>query len=220
MTKVVTECLGKQLEMAICLAAATAYKGPYRYGLDVPMRLFRRIETNVPDIHTYSHSAEKGAMFDFTSDTGKHISAKSTTKKQGKVAPQYIGQPSVSAFCERLNIEYSDTYTLKKYIQNNIRDILPTFEKYTFDCPIIYFNESTDTMKYITKSKDFVWDDKELTWTREPERWNNSCTLKADGTSIMEIQFHNSSRNNMANRWFFENILKIQEDQLISKILL
>jgi len=94
--KVVTEDLGKIFEMAICLLYDTPYVGKFKYSMSDAEKLRDKI-THMKTIfpQNITHTAEKGARYDFTcKDTeGLYLSAKST-KKGDNVCPQVIGQPS------------------------------------------------------------------------------------------------------------------------------
>jgi hypothetical protein len=166
-----------------------------------------------------SHTAKEGARYDFTavSDATKHLSAKTTKKGIGKVAPQVIGQPSREKFCSVLKIPYTTDKDLKKYIQNNISTILPILTEHTFDCPNVYYNHKTSSIKYITLTTPIVWEAFEYEWTRDYDSWDNSSTLKIkkDGifVSIVEFQFH-TKRKNMAIRWVYDHFLAVFKDNL------
>jgi len=208
-----TEDLGKQFEMAICLTYDTPYDGPYKYGMDVPRSLVPRLEKLKEYFPPCTHTAAAGARYDFTgiADTTRHLSAK-TTKKDGKVAPQVIGQPKPAKFCEVIGIPYTNIADLKKYIQENIVTILPVLMDYTFNCPNLYYNKSKNTIRFIELILPIPWNEMKYEWTRSPEMWNNSSTLKIikpDGkkVSILEVQFHSASRTNMAIRWAYEEFL-------------
>ena len=97
---VVTEDLGKIFEHAICLLYNTPYDGTYKYSVQEAELLKERL-VKLKDVFPYEikHIAKNGSKYDFVSDDGSHLSAK-TTKRDGKVCPQVIGQPSKKKFCE------------------------------------------------------------------------------------------------------------------------
>ena len=158
---------------------------------------------------------KNGARYDFTSltDERMHLSAKSTKKGVGKVAPQVIGQSQPKKFCEIIGIVYTDNADLKEYIQTNILTILPILESYTFDCPIIYYNQQENTIRFITLNKPIEWDKYKFKWTRSWTDWCDSTTLKVivdeKELALIEFQFHTKSRTNMVIRWSYENFLTI-----------
>ena len=89
-----TEDLGKMFEMAICLAYRIPYDGPYKYGMELPNRLKDRLVKLQELFPTPTHTAKKGARYDYTAvmeDKRMHLSAKTTKMNGGKVAPQVVG---------------------------------------------------------------------------------------------------------------------------------
>lgn len=225
-TKVLTENTGKIFEKAICLAYNIPYSGPYKYELEPAQQLANRLTPLCKLFPACQHTAEKGARYDYTAleDDSLHLSAK-TTKKDGKVAPQVIGQPRPTKFCDVLGISYTDDTELKKYIQENIVTILPVLLEHTLDCPTIYYNEHKNTIRYIQLVKPIDWSAYNYEWTRSWDTWGNSSTLKIYNpeyphkkVSLLEIQFH-TTRQNMANRWFFEDFLTFFQDHLAIQAL-
>lgn len=215
-----TEDTGKCFEMAICLAYGIPYDGPYKYGMAIPEKLRPRLRKLVELFPLCTHTAKRGARYDYTAvdDISKHLSAKTTKKGGGKVAPQVVGQSQPKKFCEVLNIPFTTNEALKQYIQENIKTVLPVLVDHTFDCPNIYYNEEKDTIQYIVLTKPIDWNTYEYTWTRSWEEWANSTTLKINSNkkdvSLVEFQFHTASRTNMAIRWCYENFLILFKDHL------
>jgi hypothetical protein len=210
-----TEDTGKIFEMAICLAYGISYNGKYKYGMEEPEKLKTRL-SKLPELFPIcAHTAENGARYDYTclSDKTKHLSAKTTKKGVGKVAPQVVGQPQPKKFCEIIGIEYTNNNDLKQYIQTEYLKILPTFVEYTFDCPNIYYNKEKNTIRYITLHTQIDWDQYVFRWTCNWSDWKNSSILKIiienNEIALLEIQFHTKSRRNMVIRWFYENFLFI-----------
>lgn len=218
-----TEDLGKMFEMAICLAYRIPYDGPYKYGMELPNRLKDRLVKLQELFPTPTHTAKKGARYDYTAvmeDKTMHLSAKTTKMNGGKVAPQVVGQAQPKHFCEVLSIPYEDVSPLKKYLQENIQTVLPKLVEYTFDCPTVYYHQEKDTIRYITLEKEIQWSNYRYEWTRSWEEWNNSATLKiqkeqdAPFVPILEVQFHTKSRTNMAVRWYYDNFLSFFQEHL------
>ena len=220
---VVTEDLGKIFEKGICLLYETPYDGNYKYS-ESDAQTFKlrlsKLQTLFPKCY---HTAKGGAFYDFTSEDGTQFLSAKTTKGDAKIAPQYIGQATPNAFCTRVGIPILPVADLKKYIQENIEVILTYADKYTFSCPTIYYNKKYDTIKYITKIKDIPWNSYKYTWTKSWNEWGNSSTLKlvtpTKNIAILEIQFHSSSRTNMAVRWSFENVLTNFKDYLSVELI-
>jgi hypothetical protein len=215
-----TEDTGKIFEMAICLAYGIEYNGKYKYSMEIPQILQRRLSKLTELFPMCYHSANKGSRYDYTclTDETKHLSAKTTKKGVGKVAPQVVGQSQPSKFCGIIGIEYTTTSDLKKYIQTEILKILPILVNYTFDCPNIYYNQEKNTIRYITFHTPIEWDKYEFKWTRNWNEWSNSSTLKIvhnnNEIALLEFQFHTKSRTNMAIRWCYENFLDIFKNNL------
>ena len=218
-----TEDTGKIFEMAVCLAYNIPYDGKYKYGMEEPDRLKPRLSKLLELFPMCSHTAKKGSQYDYTSicDANKHLSAKTTKKGVGKVAPQVIGQTQPKRFCELLGIEYTTIADLKQYIQTEIIKIIPILVKYTFDCPNIYYNKEKDTIRYITLHNPINIEDLSkypFVWTCNWASWKNSSTLKVviEGKEIalLEFQFHTKSRTSMAIRWCYENFLTIFADNI------
>jgi len=215
-----TEDTGKIFEMAICLAYGIPYDGKYKYSMETPEKLKLRLAKLVSLFPMCRHTAKKGARYDYTSltDDSHHLSAKSTKKGIGKVAPQVIGQPQPKKFCEVLNIQYTNNAALKEYIQTNIATILPVLLTYTFDCSTVYYNEEKNTIRYITLESPIDWTLYQYKWTCSPTEWINSSTVKVivdeKEYPLVEFQFHTKSRTNMAIRWCYENFLTIFKDNL------
>jgi hypothetical protein len=227
-SKIKTEDTGKEFEMAICTVCEIPYNGPYKYTMELAELLKDRlvkIKSLFPNI---THTAEKGARYDFTAsdptDLSKfiHLSAKTSKKGIGKVAPQVIGQAQPQNFCDIIGQTFTDIPILKQYIQENIIQILSILSDYTFDCPNIYFRKDKNTLKYIILETPIDWNKYEYIWTCDYNNWKNSTTLKIREKidnqldkkyiPILEFQIHTKSRTNMAIRWFYDNILDIFSD--------
>jgi len=236
-----TEDTGKQFERAICLTYGIAYNGNYKYDMELPqklkIRLFPLVEQKL--FPMCKHTANKGARYDFTSieNDALHLSAKTTKKGVGMVAPQVIGQPSPQKFCDIVGFTFSDVEKLKYDIQSRITIILPFLVNYTFDSDTLYYNKDKDSIRYIKMVSPILWDKHTFTWScyasaaatatdavtdslavadTNKKIWNNSSTLKIKVEDkyidLVEFQFHTKSRKNMAIRWFYENVLSVFKD--------
>jgi hypothetical protein len=202
-----TEVLGKMFEKAICRATNIPYKGTYKYESPPPELVKRLSFLNQLIDKEYTHTAERGSRYDFSSvDNSRHISAKTSRSSIGSVAPQVLGQASLKKFAETFGAEESQ---IRKFIQHNIEKILPKLIEYTFDCPNLYYNKATDKIMYITLLHPIQWAEETFEWTRTHDEWTNSTTLKVRGVPILEIQIHTKSRSNLAIRWKYENLLNI-----------
>lgn len=213
-----TEDTGKMFEMAICLAYGIPYDGKYKYDLDLPRQLQPRL-ARLPELFPKcTHSAKRGARYDFTAaeDPTQHLSAKTIKKGGGKVAPQVIGQAQPQKFCEELGIPFTTVADLKSYIQTNVAAVLPHLVSHTFDCPNLYYHQEQDKIWFIQMTKEIDWARMKYEWTKVGPDWNNSSTLKIKTSRgfvpLVEFQFHSASRTNMAVRWCYDNVLDIFRD--------
>lgn len=215
-----TEDDGKIFERAICFLYDTPYNQPFPYDEADARALVPRIASLLDLFPSCTHTAARGARYDFTSTDGtQHLSAKTSKKVSGKEAPQVIGQAKPKKFCEILGIPYIDNATLKKYIQENITTVLPYLVEYTFDCPNIYYNKAKNTVQFIVLHTPIDWSEYEYSWTRTYDEWNNSATLKVNGVSLVEFQFHSAGRNNMAVRWCYDTFLTMFRNHLNITVL-
>jgi hypothetical protein len=224
-----TEDDGKIFEMAICLFLETVYDGTYKYtdpkNQEKMAKILDRLRQSqlgeLLGTTKFTHTAKKGARYDFTSigETNEqihHLSAKTCKKGIGKVAPQVIGQCQPSKFCEVFD-NRATCENLKEWIQENTATVLEKMMEYTFDCPNIYYNVASGRILYITLAAPIPWRDFEFKWTRGYDEWTNSSTVKMVKkectketlVSIAEFQFHTKSRTNMANRWVYDNLWKL-----------
>jgi len=218
---VLTEDLGKIFEMAICLTYSIPFNGKYKYSMDEAYILQNKL-TNTKLSSLFGgpliHTAKNGSQYDFTGmhdDTIK-LSAK-TTKKDGKVCPQVIGQPSKKKFCEFFKIAYepisepnTNTETIKEYIQCNIQTMLHKYFDLTFDCPILYYNKHTDRLLFVKQKAPIDWSKYviEFSHIKKQKIWRESSTISINNETIGEFQVHNH-RDCIKFRWVFEKILKI-----------
>lgn len=213
--KLATEDTGKVFEKAICITYGIEFVGPYKYGDARPNAILPLIN-NLPSLFPPCvHSAEKGSPYDFTSLDGKwHLSAKSCKRGKAKVAPQVYGQCSVAKLWNKMGWELvDDPVSRRQMVYENILDLLHLFEEHTFSCDTVYYNQRTQTVKFIKRVKPINWGNEVLTWTKHWRNWKGSSTLKAvrnDKTiALIEIQFHSKGRSNMCNRWVLENLLEL-----------
>lgn len=213
--KVLTEDLGKIFEMAICLYYDTPYDGNYKYSLQEAQSLKNKLN-NLTNLFPYNikHCASRGSKYDFEciDDPSIHLSAK-TTKKDGKVCPQVIGQPSRKKFCEFFEIDPSTSLEqIKLYIINNIANLLHVYSVNTFDCPILYYNKHTNLMAFIVLNQHINWSNYAIKFSHNEKNklWNESSSISIDGITIGEFQVHNK-RDCIKFRWCFEKLLSMFE---------
>ena len=214
-TKVLTEDLGKIFEMAICLYYEIDYDGHYKYSLQEAQILKNKL-SNLKSVFPYNikHCAKGGSKYDFEciDDPTIHLSAK-TTKKDGKVCPQVIGQPTHKRFCEFFEIDPTTSLEeIKIYIINNIANLLQVYSANTFDCPILYYNKHTNLMAFIVLKEHINWSNYAIKFSHNIKNklWNESSSISIDGITIGEFQVHNK-RDCIKFRWCFEKLLSMFE---------
>ena len=222
-TKILTEDLGKIFEKSICLLYDTPYDGTFKYDVERAEILKNRISALKNVFPTCIHTAKNGSRYDFTTNSGdieKHLSAK-TTKKDGKVCPQVIGQCTKKKFCEHFTLPTTSTCDdIKSYIQQNLNMLLKQYFVYTFDCDTIYYNEKKNLLKYVTKKNEIEWEQYPLILGHidKNKAWNESTTLylqqNAKNITLGEFQIH-THRDGIKFRWNFEKLLDVFPDNFI-----
>jgi hypothetical protein len=220
---VLTEDLGKIFEKAICLLYGIEFDGAFKYSVEEAKVMTNRI-SKLKDVFPYQlkHIAKNGSKYDFVTlinnvnnSSEIYLSAK-TTKKDGKVCPQVIGQPSKKKFCEYFQIEQTNNLEqIKKYIETNIQTMLQIYCENTFDCPIIYYNKHKNKLLFIKLKENIQWSNYKIIFSRTTDsgQWNESSSIKIEGqkNSLGEFQVHNH-RDCIKFRWAFENLLALFKD--------
>ena len=210
--KVLTEDLGKIFEMAICLYYEIDYDGHYKYSLQEAQILKNKLG-NLKSVFPYAikHCAKGGSKYDFEciDDPTIHLSAK-TTKKDGKVCPQVIGQPSRKKFCEFFDLDVHNVSLeqIKLYIINNIAHMLTVYCMHTFDCPLLYYNNHSNKLAFIVYKEHINWSNSTIQFSHNIKNklWNESSSISINGVTIGEFQVHNN-RDCIKFRWCFEKLL-------------
>jgi len=220
-SKVMTEDLGKIFEKAICLLYEIEYDGKYKYSVNEAEIIKQKIH-KLKEVFPYQlkHVAKNGNKYDFVvvgEEGVLQLSAK-TTKKDGKVCPQVIGQPSKQKFCKYFDIEdaynseqkYYDLEKIKHYIQENVNKMLHIYAANTFDCPIVYYNKHTNKILFIRRKTDIDWTNYLITFSHliKNKAWNESSSIIIGNTTIGEFQIHNH-RDCIKFRWAFEKLLNL-----------
>ena len=211
--KVLTEDLGKIFEMAICLLYEIEYDGKYKYSLEEANIIKEKIhKLKVVFPFKIKHIAKNGNKYDFVSinDDKTYLSAK-TTKKDAKVCPQVIGQPSRKKFCEFFGIDLLyNLEQIKNYIETNVKSLLEIYTVNTFDCPIVYYNKHKNMILFVKLKESINWTDYEITFSHiiKNKKWNESSCIIINGITIGEFQIHNH-RDCIKFRWSFEKLLNL-----------
>jgi len=214
--KVLTEDLGKIFEKAICNLYEIDYDGKYNYSLEEAEKIKQKI-FKLKEVFPYKikHSAKNGNKYDFTciNDTSISLSAK-TSKKDGKVCPQVIGQPSRKKFCEHFeDIKTDKVLEIKKYIEKNVNTMLYQYTLNTFHSPIIYYNKHKDLILFIKLKNEIIWNNKQVSFSHiiKCKDWNESTGIIVNNITIGEFQVHNH-RDCIKFRWCFEKLLDLFKD--------
>ena len=214
--QIITEDLGKIFEMAICLSYEIEYDGKYKYRLEEAHIIKERIY-KLKDVFPYKikHIAKNGNKYDFVSLENEHIhlSAK-TTKKDGKVCPQVIGQPSKKKFCEFFGVDLQyNLEQIKQYIQDNVNALLNSYALNTFDCPVIYYNKHKNLLLFVKLKENINWTNCDITFSHviKNKKWIESSSIIINNNTIGEFQIHNH-RDCIKFRWSFEKILNLFKD--------
>jgi len=214
--QIITEDLGKIFEMAICLSYEIEYDGKYKYSLEEANIIKKRIY-KLTHVFPYKikHIAKNGNKYDFVSVENEHInlSAK-TTKKDGKVCPQVIGQPSKKKFCEFFGIDLQyNLEQIKEYIQHNVHALLNIYALNTFDCPVVYYNKHKNLLLFVKLKENVNWTNCDITFSHiiKNKKWNESSSIIINNNTIGEFQIHNH-RDCIKFRWSFEKILHLFKD--------
>ena len=212
-----TEDLGKIFEMAICRLYDIPFVGKYKYSIEAAEQLKTRICAFKNAFnHELVHTAEKGARYDFTcsSNTDLHLSVK-TNKKGDKVCPQVIGQPTKKKFCEFFHLDLNSTNTdIKNYIEQHVKEMLPMYWAYTFDCDILYYRQDKNQLLYVHKKEEpdwtimWNWFEPKFSHKENGKEWNESTTLMVNDKAIGEFQVHNH-RSCIKFRWNFKTALEL-----------
>ncbi len=161
-----------------------------------------------------SHEAEGQNPIDFLLTGSKTLSVKSNMRELGKVAPQILGQPTDKTFWAKMphlvplgidvqELSYQESARLfKSAAQSNIVELLGTYWNLLFHCDYIIWvyevlgkdGELSNRPKAILleKIKSPAWDETRISFTKNLDNWNESCTVKYNNVTIGEFQVHNN----------------------------
>lgn len=210
---IITEDLGKIFEMAICILYEIEYNGKYKYTLEEANSIkddLYKLKSLFP--YKIKHIAKNRNRYDFVSinDDKINLSAK-TTKKNAKVCPQVIGQPSKKNFCKFFNIDSCfNLDQIKNYIETNVKLILKEYIIHTFDCPVAYYNKYANIILFVELKESIDWTNYTIIFSHniKNKQWNESSCISINETTIGEFQIHNH-RDCIKFRWSFEKLLKL-----------
>lgn len=172
-------------------------------------------------ISTLTYTGYSDNKTDFVDVNGKTYSIKSNIRKNGKVCPQVIGQPTKRKFIENV---YNPINNLEQDTSISETDIKQNFFKYTdqylnlyfqylFCCDYIihiFITEKETEFKLIDKMK-FTFEKDKITFSNTCENWKEGITIKYDNISIGEFQLHRN-RDSIKFRFIIDNLLTFLQD--------
>jgi hypothetical protein len=90
--------------------------------------------------------------------------------------------------------------------------MLDKYFEYTFDCPIIYYNQQQNICLLIKKREEINWTKYPLAFSHilKGKEWNESSSISINGITLGEFQVHNH-RDNIKFRWNLLNLIKMFE---------
>ena len=164
-----------------------------------------------------------GHQDDFLLENGKYLQVKTNYNNSEKVCPPKIGQCTKRTFllniAKKINpdIILLDNKDIKEFIFNNIKQILIIYINAYYTSDIILYVKKFKNKDYLLTIYDKInldirkLDTCEFKFTRNPENWNESSTLKIKYNnkqySIGEFQIH-KNRNNIKFRFIRNNFHK------------
>lgn len=225
--KYTTETLGISTEAAICElfdlqkpeSFATRQSRSY---IEKLKPVLRDAFDNMPPAisHTGSTPGERGGVskcsYDFVLEGNKTLSVKSNKGKM--ICPPEVGQPgSETCFLYFSNFlpEGATEMTKENFkimVYSHIDELIPIYINHLFDSDWllwVYETKNGYGHKEISQDsiKEYIWKKEKFSFTKPSiENWNESNTVKYDGTSIGEFQVHNN-RNCFKFRFNMQNLI-------------
>lgn len=227
--KETNETFGMSAEAAICdyfgLSKPESFSGRIKQSyVDDIMPVVEIAFGSIPAAikHSGSTPGKRGEQskcsYDFVLQGGKTLSLK--TNKGKMVCPPEVGQPGsktcllyFSQFFPKGTTEVTRE-SFKKMVFENIEKIMPIYVEHLFDSDWllwIYATKEGYEHQSINKEdiKEFVWKKEKFTFTKGTiEEWNESNTVKYNGTTIGEFQVH-QNRNCYKFRFNMQNLLEL-----------
>lgn len=227
-----TEQVGVSAEVAIADICSVPINPSYRSRgkqvlVDAMTKPLEKVLTKIPK--PIKHVAEDQNPVDFKLEGQKTLSVKTNMRGLGKMAPQNIGQPTSQTFWGRLpwlvpegiNIQalsYSDSAReFKKVALTRTSELLKAYWENLFDCDYVVhiynvLNESDQISSLIeariyNKLQSPDWQSTKISFSKNLENWNESCTIYYESTAIGEFQVHNN-RNCFKFRFNLEGLLR------------
>lgn len=157
------------------------------------------------------HVAEGQNPVDFLLQNRKTLSVKTNQQFSKKVAPQNVGQPTSATYFQYFrelygtNIpnDYSRRCKLFKDVSiSRINEVMAIYWNNLFHCDyLLHLFNIVDNNGYITNNIQYIvypkldsrsFEKSEFTFTKTPQTWNESNTVKYYGITIGEFQVHNN----------------------------
>lgn len=210
-SKIKTEDTGLVFEYALCIYYNVPYDGKFKYEIPKAEEIANTLKYSKFQLYNFTgtdmiHTAAKQARYDFTSKDGKFKFHAKTAKRiaNQKQAAEVIGQGSMKTLINHFNLPITfNRSQFKSWIMENIDTYITEQYNFLFNEPICYFVEDVYECYWITPIKKINVEKKNITFTKKLENWDNSNTIKYNGISIAEIQFHSSDRVNIVTRFNF-----------------
>lgn len=235
------ETLGMSAEGAICdlfnLEKPESFKT--RTSMIIEKQLFPVIEDafkNMPKPikHSGSTPGERGkqskSSYDFVLEGGQTLSLK--TNKGKMVCPPEVGQPGSKTCllyfkkCLEKDIDEVNRETFKQMVFNKIEEMMPIYVEHMFDSDwLLWIYKVKDEYAHTEVNKnsiqEFKWEREKFSFTKPTmDEWNESNTVKYEGTSIGEFQIH-SNRNCYKFRFQMYNLLNLLLNEIsVDKVYL
>lgn len=228
--KVNNETLGITAELLICGEFDLEYPSEFRerYSANIAIGLrpavreaFRQLPKPVE--YTGKDSGSRGGSskcpYDFILEGGKTLSLKTNYGKM--VCPPEVGQPGAETclmyFKDYLDGNQVTEDSFKRMVFNHIADIIPIYVSHLFDSDYLLRIKESDskrkaysfTITEKAKGSTFEWNPELFSFTKGTiEEWNESNTVRYNGTTLGEFQVH-KHRNCYKFRFNFDNLLSI-----------
>jgi hypothetical protein len=192
---------------------------------DTIIRAFTELPQPIQYVGTEGGQREGSkSSVDFILEGNKTMSLKTNTTKTNKVCPPEIGQPSFKTFDHYfsksgLYIPPIDEQKFKSVVINNPHFLFIQYIEKLFDCDELLwiygenpslssFNFKTISSINIQSKIDIFKENSNFSFTRDLTTWNESNSMKYNGTSIGEFQVH-SLRKSLKFRFNFYNLIEI-----------
>lgn len=153
--------------------------------------------------------------YDFILEGNKTLSLK--TNFGDMVCPPEVGQPSIKTFIRHFgnlidNIDDFNQQDFKELCFSDTAELLNVYMDFLLDCDFllwIYKDKSAFDFKVICKTNSkFTFNQKDFSFTRDLDNWNESNTVKYKGKKIGEFQVH-SKRNSLKFRFDMKNLIDL-----------